>query len=32
MCVNIILECIFCKECNYLINKNKCNNFDCLEK
>lgn len=31
MCVNIILECIECGDCNYIIIKNKCENLECIE-
>lgn len=31
VCVNIILVCIECGDCNYIIIKNKCNNFECIE-
>lgn len=31
MCVNIILVCIECGDCNYILKKNKCNNVECIE-
>jgi len=31
VCFKIILVCVDCKECNYIIKKNCCNDLDCME-